>query len=553
LAARFIIGNPERADLAQVSNVSTAELNLVTPELKEKMAFLRDRTNYLVTLSTPHEGTPFAEKGEAIIDQALKLKDALKQDIETVGKVNTFFEGVFSELLDSQFELGSAVFSEEDILASLDGIVDTLNPNTGQISDLTESFWLEMNRLALKPENARRGSDVIIPGTEGFLIPIYTVGGRSPGSRYFRTLDMQQNWLGLDADNKALPQNYGIQDSSPVSIILPILVDLFMLEFFEGWGDTDQVFISNFSGKLDKSERFGLASSAELLYNELLELARNGGLDPSLLFEFLGTGGLDTDALVRYFESTEPDYPTQLPIYLSEGLNFEIDLNDSIRVNVPFLVCSSLDIAFISENLDNVALALTDYSDLSLALAETLLSQSLSFEDFLRLELDPVRLLETFLEDVTDTFREETLELLTAAATAAFDLITELGVEALECADLSNWELSSFPVDVRGVPKLLPNGVTARDAELDSDGFVPYDSSMGMVLGGTLAPRLDHSISISIAPNKVGSWYRMYDSPFEDYNHLWETRHQAPAAWLRETIINEAGPIAIQSGLSVYP
>jgi hypothetical protein len=100
------------------------------------------RTLYLVTLATPHEGSPVA-------DLSTEIRDVVK-------KIPTNLIG-----------LGKIDLSE---------LTNGLIGNTNQYQ-LKTALWRTLNRGALAPENLTR--------PDGSLIPLYALSGRTPGGPYF--------------------------------------------------------------------------------------------------------------------------------------------------------------------------------------------------------------------------------------------------------------------------------------------------------------------------------------------------------------------------------
>jgi len=128
----------------------TARLNGValSADDREKAAYLAERTAFLVTLATPHEGSPVADASQRIV-----------------------------ELLDSppfgwvgQLKSSVGLSSGSYMLRALGGDRDATR-------DLRRSEWRKWNRGPLAPHLAQR--------PDGSLIPVYCTGGRSPGGRFF--------------------------------------------------------------------------------------------------------------------------------------------------------------------------------------------------------------------------------------------------------------------------------------------------------------------------------------------------------------------------------
>lgn len=134
VVARTICSNP--------SNIPSNDANVIvenfTAAEKANMEFIRNKTLYITTLSTPHEGSPITKNAEI---------GSFLQDIK-------FF--------------GLAPFDQ----------IDKSDPDTYVLKQLTTSFMENINETILKPELCKRA--------DGSLIPIHVLGGRVPsGPKYF--------------------------------------------------------------------------------------------------------------------------------------------------------------------------------------------------------------------------------------------------------------------------------------------------------------------------------------------------------------------------------
>jgi hypothetical protein len=137
LVGRTIFTNPDNPIGGQI----------LSPGIRQKADALRNRTLYMITLQTPHEGSPLADKFakfKALASFSPPLLQYLQQDLG----VDSVRETVLSWL----------------------GI-------TAAVEHLQSSFWDNMNRTWLAPHRATR--------TDGSLIPIYALGGRSASGRFF--------------------------------------------------------------------------------------------------------------------------------------------------------------------------------------------------------------------------------------------------------------------------------------------------------------------------------------------------------------------------------
>ena len=114
---------------------------LYTPELRDRAAFLRDRTVHLTTLSTPHTGSPLIGMTQQVHRAILGYESSIP-----------YGDGALSFLTD--FVGGGRV------------VLDDIN-------ELADDSGGRLNASVLHPAKARRG--------DGSMVPVYTLGGRSPG------------------------------------------------------------------------------------------------------------------------------------------------------------------------------------------------------------------------------------------------------------------------------------------------------------------------------------------------------------------------------------
>jgi hypothetical protein len=86
-----------------------------------------------------------------------------------------------------------------------------------------------------------------------------------------------------------------------------------------------------------------------------------------------------------------------------------------------------------------------------------------------------------------------------------------------------------------------------RDGEIDNDGFVPINSSLGVKLGTNTKNYFEHTQAWPAGNTAVGSWYRFYRSGADFHNHGTIKFSGEVAQWLRENIIGNT-PTAILFG-----
>jgi len=116
----------------------------------------------------------------------------------------------------------------------------------------------------------------------------------------------------------------------------------------------------------------------------------------------------------------------------------------------------------------------------------------------------------------------------------------------------NNW--TNIPANIAGVQvgcsfRFTEGSSSTSDGEIDNDGFVPINSSLGVKLGSATKNYFDHSRSWTISGNNVpaGSWYRFYRSDADLHNHGTIKFSGIIGKWLRENIIGNT-PTALLFG-----
>ena len=137
LVSRYILTNP----------TGTVGGGTLTAAEREQADFIRSRTICLVTLATPHEGSPLADKVTSLAQQIRNLPSPL-------------------EVL---FNLSGTKAARDEVLSFLGARSEALN-------HLKTAYWSGLNRSQLSPEKAVR--------PDGSLVPIYCLGGRTPAWKY---------------------------------------------------------------------------------------------------------------------------------------------------------------------------------------------------------------------------------------------------------------------------------------------------------------------------------------------------------------------------------
>jgi hypothetical protein len=142
LAARYVL-----TPSGPIAGVS------LTTEQENRAKWIRDRTLYLTTLATPHEGSPLPAKFQGIRNFIQEKTSFIKGALTLIGFQNPDPVGYVTNVL---------------------GVTQALD-------HLRTDFWQTMNTGMLAPHKMAR--------TDGTLIPVYVMGGRTPGGSFFDERD----------------------------------------------------------------------------------------------------------------------------------------------------------------------------------------------------------------------------------------------------------------------------------------------------------------------------------------------------------------------------
>jgi hypothetical protein len=397
---------------------------------RRAMDFLRDRTVFVATLGTPHDGTLFADRGRA----------AFLAGVAGTAVAEAHVDAVFAALGESEAAAADAA-----------GTLAALLPNA--VRDLTRVTMTRLNRGILHPDRARRtlGADALLgPGAGGALVPIYTFGGRSPGGTHLDDFDVAGGVAGILAERPGDQMNIGLK----------IAIDTWMSAYPGGWGSLGGVFAGH-AGALDRVARVDLEILAELADD--FDVA---GLDFPARLEVEAAGGLAAWLL----EQAAAGGPgVGLPIYLRE--HYELSPLAIEQIPVPYLACDGhrLDLGVLdlpSQVVDAVAAALV--GPLADALQEP-----------------------TGLIELAKALGPAAWSAFLAALELE---VARLGGPDLPaaCWTPAGWSFAVEPGSV-SLPVPVPTGAPTFDFEIDTDGAVSYDSAMGFLLGTAQAFAFDHT------------------------------------------------------------
>src|SRR6185436_6235171 len=231
----------------------------------------------------------------------------------------------------------------------------------------------------------------------------------------------------------------------------------------------------------------------------------------------------------------------QAPIHVDRL--FTLDLSGTITLPVPALRCT--------DGADSFQVVL-DLGPLLQTLAGKFGSIHASLDAIASLDVNGLLTLLGAQQDLSTATAQWVLDHAAplGAASGRCKLPTGVG-DILSAGNIVNWKLavakSDFPA-----PAWKRTDTPFTDGELDSDGVVPINSSMGFSLGSDIPEFFDHRRNDGLN-GRPGSWYRFYDSPIESMSHAMQHRHPT-GSFIREAIIAAgAGPVPSAGPLSVFP
>ena len=92
------------------------------------------------------------------------------------------------------------------------------------------------------------------------------------------------------------------------------------------------------------------------------------------------------------------------------------------------------------------------------------------------------------------------------------------------------------------------------DLEADTDGMVGMNSALGLQLGTATIGYFDHTKLWKVKGRKVrGSWYRLYNGPWDRNNHADMRDDGHTGRWLYHHVIRNAGPLVGADRWSDWP
>jgi hypothetical protein len=518
LVTRFILSNPSLDDLKAAVPLIESPLGSgynTTNGTRSKMGFLRDRTYYATTMSSPHEGTLASDVlGSPNITIQNVLIRLHNNTANVPDRERLIADGLLAIVQGSANINVNNPITVNDISNAVERVREQYENTV--VQEASSAFWRNLNQGPLHPKLAVRSGASIIAGAANQLIPIYVAGGRSPGGQVFDTLDLRQALVDMGTLSER-NQNWTLQT----------MVGDFFFNALGGFGSPT----AGFENQFDRRERVGFADEARrLMQVPFINLG-------FFMKDYFGNVDGALKYIYNYWDIHALITKTVLPIYLEKKWQF--DLGGNLTINVPTFKCS------YTENNQTVTQQITlDQTTLLSSLASKFGSVKAGLSSIAGKNLDGL------------------LNLLNTNLTTALEMADWLKNKVLgfgaalkgSCVNPANWTLDTVPLNLPA-PRLFETNQTASDKEIDNDGLVHYTSAMGFRLGTLTNEFFDHTRNDAMLNNKPipGSWYRRYTSDLEPYNH--NILFFIPGRWVYDNIVGQnPGPIPANAGtISVYP
>jgi|GEM_PF-1997385 len=527
LVSRFILSRPDPQTIPP--DLNRERVALCREDLA-KMEYIRDRTLYLVTLATPHEGSQLAEWGPPVKSALRDLGVELRQGLatSTVAKVLRGMDSIATLL-----QRPTTPSLVEAAIDTIDGLLPQLE-SASALTDLTLARMAAFNRGPLAPDRARRSAATPIVGAARTLVPVYATLGRSPGSDVFDSPNVLAGFERLPT-KRVKARGWVVQ----TMLVADVLTRQFQPR---GWGDATVAPYAEFRSILDRRERLFDASATTTqleakLGRDIQSVLRTAS--PWLLGRF----GRDTDAVLSALqgEVTVALPHVMLPIHTDQKWRIGFD-GSTLEVPMPAFQCGTKQIVL---DLDALARLLVEKfrrtPDVLAAIAGKDLRGVLEALAVVVQESD------TFARETARWFVGKVGEL--APLPAECDARPDNPFDVFSLAELGNWKVVAATGRIPK-PAFIPTGERASDGEMDSDGAVHSASALGF----TLARQpffFEHDRADDAG--RLGSWYRLYDNPVAERRHHGLQYENDVGRWLRSAfLVPQVGPVPARDTFSTW-
>lgn len=525
LITRFILSNPTRASLQAITSplslrfpASNSRYNTGDLSTRVKMDYLRNLTYYAITMATPHQGVRFMDRATEAIRAVGVLRGTINAADQAQERLLNAWRNAVSLLVN--LPPLDAVNAEPVVaaLASFEQFGQTTILGTNRVwGESHTGLWAALNTGPLHPSRAIRTNQSPIVGAKNQLIPIYALGARNPGSTVADTLNLIQ----IPGDYNALGSLQ--KGTIKQSWVMQSIAGDFIYRFLD-LSTGPRTPFAGFANQLDRTER---VDALALLRTYLDSVA------PQLNLFFRAQFGSDTSSLLRFvLGELKVRSSSMVPIFLNQG--FQVDLGGSVRLPVPRLSCSGVNITLDYGPVVEALVA--HYGSLRGA------ASALALPNF------------RALIDALISLGGDFVGLAVNLSSWIAQTLADLRNLPSGCADPDRWTLS-WPLTNIPAPRVVGTGVSVSDNVIDNDGLVEFDSAMGFRLGTGINEFFDHTRTDFVVDGKPlpGSWYRRYRSDLEQLNH--DIQREEAGRYVWDNILSRnPGPLPSgQGNLSVQP
>lgn len=530
LASRFMLSRPDPAALLDNPTLNGERVPLCKEDLA-KMDYVRDRTLYLLTLATPHEGSYLAEWGPPVKNALRALLAELRSGAAT-SPLAKVLAGMAT--ISTFVNLNLRPTLTDSLVSAIDGFLPQLDSAPALI-EMQLKRMEQHNLRTISPERARRTAASPIVGAAKTLIPVYVTLGRSSGSDAFDGPDLIKGFKTLDK-KRAKARGWVTQTMLISDVLTRQLIP-------KGFGDATVAPYAEHRAILDRRARlFDSSPTTEQLEAKFASDIQS--VIRSVSPWFLGRFGRNADAVIAGLQGEVSVSLPHLsaPIHTDQKWKIGFD-GSTIEVPIPAFECGTKRIVL---DLDALARLLVDtYGRTPDVLAAI---QGKDLTTILQALAVVIQETDTFARGVAQWFVGKVGELGTLPAQCDAKPANAFDVFAL--AELANWKIVATTGRIPA-PAFIGTGEAVSDGEMDTDGAVHSASALGFTLA-RVPFYFEHNRTDD--GGKIGSWYRLYDNPVtERRNHGLQYENDV-GLWIRSAfLVAQVGPVPARDSFSVWP
>lgn len=532
LASRFMLSKPDPQQLNADTN--RENVPLCTEDLA-KMDYVRDRTLYLLTLATPHEGSYLAEWGPPVKAALRALLTELRQGLAS-SELARVLRGMatISTLVHANLPILEVNAS---IISSIEGFLPQLD-NAAALLDMRLASMAKQNLGPISPERARRTAASPIVGGARTLIPVYATLSRSPGSDAFDGPDIVKGFEKLKP-KRAKARGWIMQTM--------LVSDVMTRQFVpKGFGDATVEPYAAHRNVLDRRERlFDSSPTTQQLETRFARDIR--ALITTASPWLIGRFGNTADGMISALQGEVSVALPHVIAPIHTAQKWRLGFNGTTaEVPIPVFQCGGREIPI---ELDALARKLVQSYGRTPQVLAAINGKNLTT----LLEALAVVIAEsdTFAQSVADWFVGEVkAQLALGPLPVACDVRPNNPFDIFSIGELANWKVAAGKGQVP-VPVFIGTGQPTSDGEMDTDGAVHSASALGFTLA-RVPFYFEHNRSDDAG--KLASWYRLYDNPVTERRNHGQQYENDVGLWIRSAFLAaQVGPVPARDTFSVWP